>query len=181
MAERGPTVSRRDILKIGGSATLVPFASALGLAAPLQHADATSQAVELKSLNRGQIRLLLSVTRTLFPHDFLPDDEYLKIVVTIDAKAAADQAVASMVQAALAVFPADFITLDELKREDYLRSVEGSPFFGLIYQEALVGLYDNPTVSTVLGFEGSSVEHGGYLKRGFDDISWLPADEPVTK
>jgi hypothetical protein len=24
------------------------------------------------------------------------------------------------------------------------------------------------------GFEGSSVEHGGYIDRGFDDIGWLP-------
>ena len=25
------------------------------------------------------------------------------------------------------------------------------------------------------GFEGSSVEHGGYIRRGFDDIGWLPS------
>jgi hypothetical protein len=181
VTERRPIVSRRDILKIGGSATLVPLASALGLAAPVRRAHASPQAVELKSLNRTQARLLLSVTRTLFPHDFLPDDPYQKIVGTIDAKAAADQGVASMVNAALAAFPVDFTATDELKREDYLRSIEGSPFFGIIYQETLVGLYGDPAVSTLLGFEGSSVEHGGYLKRGFDDISWLPADEPVAK
>lgn len=181
MAERRPIVSRRDILKIGGGATLVPLASALGLAAPFQRAYASSEAVELKSLNRTQARVLLSVTRTMFPHDFLPDDQYLKIVGTIDAKAAADQGVASMVNEALASFPVDFTAADEGKREDYLRSLEESPFFGIIYEEAIVGLYGNPMVSALLGFEGSSVEHGGYLKRGFDDISWLPADGPVTK
>jgi hypothetical protein len=117
----------------------------------------------------------------MFPHDFLPDDQYLKIVGTIDAKAAADQGVASMVNEALASFPVDFTAADEGKREDYLRSLEESPFFGIIYEEAIVGLYGNPMVSALLGFEGSSVEHGGYLKRGFDDISWLPADGPVTK
>jgi hypothetical protein len=25
------------------------------------------------------------------------------------------------------------------------------------------------------GFEGSSVEQGGYIHRGFDDIGWLPS------
>jgi hypothetical protein len=181
MAERRPFVSRRDILKIGGSATLVPLASVLGLAAPVQRALASPYAVEFKSLDRARARLLLSVMRTLFPHDFLPDDQYLKIVEMIDAKAAADPGVASMVNAALAAFPVDFAATDEVQREDYLRSIEGSPFFGIIYQETLVGLYGDPAVSTLLGFEGSSVDHGGYLKRGFDDISWLPADEPVPK
>jgi len=181
VAERRPIVSRRDILKIGGSATLVPLASVLGLAAPVQRAHASPRTFEFKSLDRTQARLLLGVTRTLFPHDFLPDDQYLKIVASIDAKAAADQAVASMVKSALAAFPVDFTAIDEVKREDHLRSLEGSPFFAIIHQEALVGLYGDPAVSTLLGFEGSSVEHGGYLKRGFDDISWLPAEEPLAK
>jgi hypothetical protein len=26
----------------------------------------------------------------------------------------------------------------------------------------------------MFGYEGSSVEKGGYLGRGFDDIAWLP-------
>jgi hypothetical protein len=179
--ERRPIVSRRDILKIGGSATLVPLASILGLGAPVQRAHAIPRNVEFKSLDRSQARLLLSVTRTLFPHDFLPDDQYLNIVGRLDAKAAADQGVASMVKAALAAFPVDFTAMDEVKREDYLRTLEGSPFFAFVYEETLVGLYDDPAVSTLLGYEGSSVEHGGYLKRGFDDISWLPADEPAVK
>jgi hypothetical protein len=181
VTERRPIISRRDILKIGGSAPLVPLAAALGIAAPVQRAHANANAVELKSLDRAQASLLLSVTRTLFPHDFLPDEQYMKIVVTIDAKAAADQAVASMVKTALAAFPMDFSATGEAKREDCLRSLEGTPFFSLVYEETLAGLYEDPAVSTLLGFEGSSVEHGGYLKRGFDDISWLPADETKLK
>jgi hypothetical protein len=125
--------------------------------------------------------LLLSVARTLFPHDFLPDEQYTKIVVVIDAKAAADNAVAMTVKEALAAFPNDFTAMEEAKREDYLRTLEGSPFFRLVYQETIVGLYGDPTVSALLGYEGSSVEHGGYLERGFDDISWLPRDKPVGK
>jgi hypothetical protein len=26
----------------------------------------------------------------------------------------------------------------------------------------------------LFGYEGSSLEYGGYLERGFDDIGWLP-------
>ena len=35
-------------------------------------------------------------------------------------------------------------------------------------------LYYLPAVWALLGFEGSSVEFGGYVDRGFDDIDWLP-------
>ena len=174
-------VSRRDILKIGGSATLLPLASVLGLAGPIEHAHASARAVELKSLDYAQAELLLTVARTLFPHDFLPDEQYMRIVAALDAKAAADSSVATMVKAALAAFPRDFTAMDEAKREDYLGRLEGSPFFHLVYQETIVGLYGDEAVSALLGYEGSSVEHGGYLERGFDDISWLPMDKPVAK
>jgi hypothetical protein len=181
VSEHRLVVSRRAILKIAGGATLLPLASVLGLAGPIARADASPQTVELKSLDRAQAGLLLSVTRTVFPHDFLADDQYMKIVAALDAKAAADTDVATMMKATLAAFPDDFTVMDEAKREDYLRRLEGSPFFQLVFQETIVGLYGDPAVSTLLGYEGSSVEHGGYLERGFDDISWLPMVKPVVK
>jgi hypothetical protein len=181
MSEQDPKFSRRDILKSGSSAALLPLASVLGLSAPVQRAHADARAIEFKSLDQTQCRLLLGVARTIFPHDFLPDAQYLKIVATIDARAAADQRVGTMVKAALAAFPHNFSATDEVSREDYLRTLAGSPFFDLAYQETIRGLYGDPAVSSLLGYEGSSVEHGGYLERGFDDISWLPTDESVAK
>ena len=41
----------------------------------------------------------------LFPHEFLPDEQYTKIVAVIDANAVADNAVAMTVKEALAAFP----------------------------------------------------------------------------
>jgi hypothetical protein len=181
VSEECHLVSRRHVLKIGGRATLVPLAAGLGLAGPVSRADASASVVELRSLDRTQARLILGVARTLFPHDFLGDDRYLRIVAAIDAKAAADQGVAAMVKTALGAFPDDFTAMEEARREDYLRNLEGSPFFRLVHQETIAGLYGDPTVSALLGYEGSSVEHGGYLERGFDDIAWLPAEGPVDR
>ena len=174
-------VLRRDVLKIGGSATLLPFASVLELADLITRAQAGPLAVDFRSLDRRQAILLLSVARTLFPLDFLSDEHYGKIVAMIDAKAGTDNAVAMAVKEVLAGFPNDFTAMEEHKREEYLRSLEGSPFFHLVYEETIAGLYGDPTVSALLGYEGSSVEHGGYLKRGFDDIAWVPADKTVDK
>ena len=37
-------------------------------------------------------------------------------------------------------------------------------------------LYRNREVWQLVGYEGSSVEYGGYIDRGFDDIDWLPGE-----
>jgi hypothetical protein len=37
----------------------------------------------------------------------------------------------------------------------------------------ITGIYNNPDVWKILGYEGASAHLGGYLKRGFDDINWL--------
>jgi hypothetical protein len=35
-------------------------------------------------------------------------------------------------------------------------------------------LYNNPLVWRYFGYEGPSAHLGGYINRGFDDISWIP-------
>ena len=50
----------------------------------------------------------------------------------------------------------------------------GSDFFETVRGATMNGLYGNPRVAAFFGWEGSSVEHGGYINRGFDDIGWLP-------
>lgn len=174
-------ISRREMIRISGGASLLPLASALGLATATQYARAGLQTSDLKVFDQTQGELLLSVARTLFPHDFLSDEHYLKIVVALDGKAAADQDIAALIRTALAAFPDDFTAMLEATREEYLRSLEGSPFFRLVYQDTMVGLYGDPNVASLLGYEGSSLEHGGYVERGFDDIAWLPASRPVSK
>jgi len=169
------------MIRMGGSASLMPLASALGLTAAPQSARAGLQALDLKSFDHAQSELLLSVARTLFPHDFLSDEQYMKIVASLDGKAAADKDIAAQIRTALAAFPDVFPAMEEVRREEYLRGIEGSPFFRLVYQATMAGLYGDPNVASLLGYEGSSVEHGGYLDRGFDDIAWLPVSAPVRK
>ena len=55
-----------------------------------------------------------------------------------------------------------------------LKRIDGSDFFETVRGATLNGLYGNPRVAALFGWEGSSVEHGGYINRGFNDIGWLP-------
>ena len=54
-----------------------------------------------------------------------------------------------------------------------LGAIERTPFFAKIRAGMVTGLYNQKEVWTLLGYEGSSFEHGGYLERGFNDLDWL--------
>jgi hypothetical protein len=56
-----------------------------------------------------------------------------------------------------------------------LKTVEASPFFAKVRSDLVVTHYNQKAVWTKLGYEGSSADKGGYIRRGFDDIDWLPA------
>ena len=170
------TFNRREFLKLSGGSAALSLATATGYIGLLPvPAQAAAAGITLQVLDQQQARLVLTIARTLFPHDFLADSQYMPIVASVDANAAEDADTAQMVQDALAGFGADFNILSEADREAKLREIEDSPFFKLVYNEALMGLYNNSELWPVFGYEGSSVEHGGYIERGFDDLDWLPS------
>ncbi len=62
----------------------------------------------------------------------------------------------------------------ENDRVALLQQIEQSAFFQQVRGDLIVSLYNNKEVWPRFGYEGSSAEHGGYIKRGFADIDWLP-------
>jgi hypothetical protein len=61
----------------------------------------------------------------------------------------------------------------EAERVALLRQIEASPFFQTIRSGLLVSLYNQKEVWPLFGYEGESASRGGYIRRGFDDLSWL--------
>ena len=55
-----------------------------------------------------------------------------------------------------------------------LEKIQHTPFFQFVLNETLGGVYRHPLTWELLGYEGSSLEFGGYIDRGFNDIDWLP-------
>ena len=176
-----PDITRRVFLKRTGGSVAWSLTTGAGLATPAPAAGAATRASTTKALNRQEARTLLAVARTLFPHDLLADDYYVKVVAAIDGKALADAGTLAMLRRGLATLGTKFVLLPESEREKTLRPLEGSQFFILVRSETLNNLYGNPEVWKIFGYEGSSVEHGGYLHRGFDDIDWLPSDQAETR
>jgi hypothetical protein len=169
--------ARREFLRAGGSA----FALSLMLGTGLSSYTAPTQAAALQALSEADAGTLLAMARTLFPHDGLDDGYYMAAVQSVDAKAAGDAKSREMIKAGVQrlnrATGKPFAEQPEQARVNILKTMEKSDFFQLVYGETLNGLYGNRAVWDMFGYEGSSVEKGGYLTRGFDDIAWLPKQD----
>ena len=122
---------------------------------------------------------LLVVARQLFPHDRLGDQYYAVMVDSLDKQAAGDPALRKLLVDGVGRLDSArgiaWVQLSNGARDAVLKSMEGSEFFATIRTATINNLYTNPLVYRFFGFEGSSVEHGGYIRRGFVDIGWLPS------
>ena len=179
-------LSRRTFLQgTGTTAAGVAITGTLG-AGGIAVAEDASWAFEAKALDETTIHGLIAMARQLYPHEFLDDGPYVKVVAGLDASAAEDADLQTLltdgVRGLGAVVSGDSsadVAFHQQSRGLQLRAIkraegDNNAFFEAVRGAALGGLYGNPEVAAALGFEGSAVEHGGYLDRGFDDIDWLP-------
>jgi hypothetical protein len=172
--EQGRTASRRDILI--GLKQLMLSASALSLS-PLCLGSNDIEVMQLKRLDTHTGLMLVQVCRLLFPHQGLSDQVYLDVVRDIESDMAADNRVDRLVKGAPEILHAkaggNWMEAATEKQLESLSLLQGSELFGYLRNRTLESLYRNPVVWELVGYEGSSIEHGGYLNRGFDDIDWL--------
>ena len=181
----GFRVDRRRFLK-GGLTAVGAYAVAVSGATWLVGPN-KAWAVTFDAFEPELARTLLAMTRALYPHEFLGDVYYAKVVKDLDAQAAGgfdDTAFIDLMrEGGTALDDAaegDFAARAPDKREEILRAVaESHPeFFEAVRSKQVVSLYNQPDVWAEFGYEGPSYPIGGYLYNGFDDISWLPDPSP---
>lgn len=135
-------------------------------------------ALSTTAIDAHTAQTLLVVARQLFPHDRLGDQYYAAVVEAVDKQAASDPALRQLLTDGVARLDGArgiaWLQLSDGARHAVLKSVEGSEFFTTFRMATINNLYTNPLVYRLFGYEGSSVEYGGYIERGFDDIGWLP-------
>ena len=136
-----------------------------------------AQQVGLSNQERQQ---LLAMARHLYPHSNLSDDVYAECLTSIYDSANDDPVLSELLRDGMDALDAaangDWLVASPDDQIGALRNVEGGDFFQTVKNEARTALYELPAVWTLIGYEGSSVEYGGYINRGFDDIDWLPDD-----
>jgi len=134
-------------------------------------------AMEVAHLEPATMAALIQMARDIYPHDHVADEYYAVAVKgydTPDQVAFVEAGVAALDAAAQgAGFGGYLDTGWERDRVDILRGMENSVFFQTIRGGLVTGLYNQKAVWPLFGYEGESFSKGGYIDRGFDDISWL--------
>ncbi len=118
--------------------------------------------------------LLAAVAFDLFPFAELPAALYAQVGERLAA--AGSPAVAEgLVQLRAAAGETPWLELEESSRLAALTALQATPFFAAARATALEVLFRAPETFALLSYGGSAIEQGGYIERGFADISWLPA------
>lgn len=167
-------LSRRVFLKASGGVLAGTLAMASGPIALL--APSRSWAMSLDHFGTRQGEILLAITRQIFPHADLEDAAYALVVKSLDRKAEAADLLAVLHDGIGELDEAaggDWLALDDEARRAILAPMAGSAFFETIRGDAVVSLYDNELAFAHFGYGGAQGD-GGYLTRGFNDLSWLP-------
>ncbi len=165
-------LSRRDFLRTTGAvATTVAAGTTIILGPDCAWALSTT------SLDGHTAQSLLVMARQLFPHDRVGEQYYAAVVEAVDKEAAGDAGLRKLLSDGVAQLDrgrdTPWAERDEGARVAALKSIETSEFFTTMRTKTINNLYGNPAVFQLFGFGGSSVEHGGYINRGFSDIDWL--------
>ena len=118
------------------------------------------------------------MARELYPHDFLEDAHYRRVVdiVAGEADAAQRMLLADGVAALDGVFGRLFVALAEKEKLAAVEAIQDRPFFEAMRAATARHLYDNRALWPRFGYEGPSSHLGGYIDRGFDDIDWIAED-----
>jgi hypothetical protein len=125
---------------------------------------------------------LVAMARDIYPHDRIPDLYYATAIEIIDRQLMEAGDTSGLLEKGTALldtvaqqkFGKRYVDIvAEGDRVQSLKAIEGTPFFAKVRAGMVTAFYNQKVVWTLLGYEGSSFEHGGYLERGFNDLDWL--------
>jgi hypothetical protein len=176
--DRRSKYSRRTFLQSAAAAApVVAVATTAGLGTE------DAWAADATTLTPATLKTLVKVARDIYPHDFLVDSYYITAIKPWDAKAAKDPAVKALLEDGVRRLDQDAQDRHKLAyaqvpweadRVVLLQGIEQTSFFKQVRSDLVVSLYNQQELWPKFGYEGSSAEQGGYIKRGFNDIDWLP-------
>ena len=157
-------ISRRSLLLCSVSTIIL---SGLGVGTSRAHIKVGSNADDRKNL--------VQMIQVMYPHSRFPDGPYERTADAVIEKANKSPAKALMLRDGLRQLQSkSFNSLNDVAATEYLKGIEDSEFFQHVRGTTVVALYNDHEVWGLLGYEGSSFDKGGYINRGFNDLSWLP-------
>ena len=173
-------INRRQFLQT--SSLVIAGAAVVSSTGTMLFDPTGAWAISTTTLDEHTAMTLVKMCRYLYPHDAIEDTQYSKIVEEFDKKASTDPAFAQLLRDGVASLDAGshgkWLDLSDGDKLQALKGMETTPFFQTVRGTIVgtPGLYNQPVVWKQFGYEGSSWQFGGYLNRGFNDISWLPKE-----
>lgn len=166
------TMTRRELLSRTAS-----VGALVAIGAGFVSAPNGAWATEVTAISEHELATLIQMARDIYPHDKVGDEYYVIAVKGYDTdanKAMVSDGVAALDKLAVAAGAANYIeTKWEDNRVALLKQMEDSGFFQAVRGGLVTGLYNQPAVWPIFGYEAESFSKGGYINRGFDDINWL--------
>ena len=159
-------ITRREFIQLTVS---------LAFASPGGRAGANDAAVPPLG---GDGEILSNIVYQLFPHPGLSKDVYEQVTERLSERISQSADLTTMLDNAMEILVGNshenWFALSERGKVEAIEKIRHTPFFQFVLNEALSGVYRHPLTWELLGYEGSSLEFGGYIGRGLDDIDWLP-------
>lgn len=131
---------------------------------------------------------LVAIARALYPHQALADAPYERTASAILDRASHEAPLWRTLREGVIELTLDLGTSPTASPESAIRQHLAehidTDFFRAVRSLVAWYLYDDHEVWEFVGYPGASFEHGGYLERGFNDLTWLPeprvAENPDT-
>ena len=175
-------LDRRTFLRLAGGAAAAATMMSAGVSLVPLSAAAGLWGLELKALNEHEAMTLLKVARRIYPHRTLADVYYAGVVQGLDDEAQKSADTATLLKDGVAALDrAMGVKWIDLSAGYQLATLQAQPrLLDTVKGKAVVAIYNDPLVWRHFGYEGSSSEHGGYIRRGFNDLTWLPDPPDVA-
>lgn len=146
-------------------------------------APSKTWALSLETLDTATGEALLRATRHIYPHATLEDAVYTLVVKDLDQAAKVDPKINQLLTDGVKELNkrsgGRWMALSMEDQFPIIRLLADTEFFQKVRSTAVVSLYNNDMAWAHFGYEGASVDKGGYFDHGFQDLDWLP--EPSTE
>lgn len=172
-------VTRRGLIK-GAASVAILLAAAKGGQVFLSSSPAEDRNPRDSSegLSEHEANTLRRMVECLFPYQGLDGGVYQLVVDGVSDAQGVEQVTQLLIngvqQLDKAAGGAIWLELPEDRQIASLKAIESTEFFQVILNASIHTLHSNEALWKLIGYQGSSVQFGGYIHRGFNDIDWLP-------
>jgi hypothetical protein len=126
----------------------------------------------------AQTQTLLQYAYLLLPLVEPTHARYREVADRVSLLASQVPAMAALMEGGIAALNSTdkgpWLELPEPEQVAIIQGLAGTPFFNFLHWTTAEIVMRDPALWAELGYQGSSIEHGGFLNHGFDDIDWLP-------